>query len=159
MAEKKGLSDDISNQATAESDEEDVPGENRETILDQNKATVEDESSPSEPKSPLSRAPTVEETATNNQFSDASDRKQVTVENNVIVEERPIKNTGTVEDEGGDGDSRIRASETVEEHVPTKGDNLFDIHYPRSRAGKLRICGFEYSSPACFQIKFSYFFG
>ena len=138
MTEKKGCGGDISNRDPAESDDTDVPGERKETVLCQIEASVLEAESPLYYKS-ISRAPALANVGGGNSSVDVTQRKQqLTIENNAIFEEHPIKSTGTIDGEGSGGDYRIRANETVEEHIPTKGDDISDTHLPKPRAGKLK---------------------
>ena len=138
MTEKKGCKGDISNRDLAESDDTDVPGERKETVLRQIEASVLEAESPLYYKS-ISRAPALGNIGGGNSSVDATQRKQqLTTENNAIFEERPIKSTGTMDGEGTDGDYRIGANETVEEHIPIKGDDISDTHLPKPRASKLK---------------------
>ena len=128
MSEKKSCGGDISNKDPAGSDDTDVFGECKESVLRQIDVTVLEAEFPSHHKS-TSRVPALGNTGSSNSSEDVGQRKPVA---------SCDWNTGTFEVEGGDGDYRIRANETVEEYVPTKGDDVFDTRLPKSRTGKLK---------------------
>ena len=142
ITEEKG---DISSKDPAESDDTNVLCECKETVLSQIEATVAEAESPPLHRNSISKAPTLGGIGGGN-FSDVTQRKEVIIENNNIFEDYPIKNTGTVESGSGGYRTGANHHETVDEHVPTKGDGTFDTHLSKPRAGKLKHLALKFAS-------------